>query len=87
MNFIRAKGLNDNQFQEFLKSIDADYGGIIYFSEVRWLSCGQMLKRFYDLRHVIKLFMVSRDKFVLELDNENWLIDLTFLVDFNHSLK
>ena len=35
MNFIRAKGLNHHQFQEFLKSIDADYGDIIYFSEVR----------------------------------------------------
>ena len=67
VNFIRAKGLNDNQFQEFLKSIDADYGGIIYFSEVRWLSCGQMLKRFYDLRHVIKLFMVSKTKLLQNL--------------------
>ena len=71
MNFIRAKGLNDNQFQEFLKSIDADYGGIIYFSEVRWLSQGQTLKRFCDLRHVIKSFMVSKNKFVPKLDNEN----------------
>ena len=38
MNFRRAKGLNNRQFQEFLKSTDADYGDIIYFSEVRWLS-------------------------------------------------
>ena len=31
VNFIRVKGLNHHQFQEFLKSIDADYGDIIYF--------------------------------------------------------
>ena len=60
MNFRRAKGLNNRQFQEFLKSIDADCGDIIYFSEVRWLNQGQMLKRFYDLQHVIKSFMVSK---------------------------
>ena len=38
LNSVRAKGLNHRQFQEFLKSTDADYGDIIYFLEVRWLS-------------------------------------------------
>ena len=33
--FIRAKGLNHCWFQEYLKSIDADYDDIIYFLEVR----------------------------------------------------
>ena len=45
--FLRAKGLNHQQFQEFLKSTDNDYDDIIYFSEVRQLSRGQMLKRFF----------------------------------------
>ena len=35
VNFITAKGLNHRQFQEFLKSIDADYGEVSYFLEVR----------------------------------------------------
>ena len=35
INFIKAKGLNHRQFQEFLKSIDADYGEVSYFLEVR----------------------------------------------------
>ena len=78
---LRAKGLNHHQFQEFLKRTDADYGNIIYFSEVRWLSQAQMSKIFYDLWHVIKCFMVSKNKFVPELDNENRLTDLAFLVD------
>ena len=51
VNFLRVKGLNHRQFQEFLKSIGADYGDIIYFLEVGWLSQGQMLKRFYGLQH------------------------------------
>ena len=87
VNFIRAKGLNHRQFQEFLKSIDAHYGNIVYFLEVRWLSRGQMLKRFYDLRHVFKSFTVSKNKFVLELDDENWLTDLAFLVDLTTHLS
>ena len=87
VNFITAEGLNHCQFQEFLKSIDADYGNIIYFSEVRWLSQAQMSKIFYDLWHVIKCFMVSKNKFVPELDNENRLTDLAFLVDLTTHLN
>ena len=87
LNFLRAKGLNYRQFQEFLKSTDADDGNIICFSEIRWLGRGQMLKRFYDLRNVIKSFMVSKNKFVLELDDENWLTDLAFLVDLTAHLN
>ena len=49
VNFLRVKGLNHRQVQEFPKSIGADYGDIIYFLEVGWLSRGQMLKIFYDL--------------------------------------
>ncbi|XP_041442018.1 general transcription factor II-I repeat domain-containing protein 2-like [Xenopus laevis] len=87
VNFIRAKGLNHRQFQEFLRSIDADCGDVIYFSEVRWLSRGQMLKRFYDLRHEVKSFMVSKAKCVPELDDENWLTGLAFLVDLTSHLN
>ena len=39
-----------------------------------------MLKRFCNFQHAIKSFMVSKNKFVLELDNENWLTDIVFLV-------
>ena len=46
-----------------------------------------MLKRFYDLQHVIKSFMISKTKFVLELDDENWLTDLAFLVDLTTHLN
>ena len=39
-----------------------------------------MLKKLCALGQVIKSFVVSKNKFVLELDNENWLTDIVFLV-------
>ena len=50
VNFIKSKGLNHHQFQEFLKSMDADYQVIIYFSEGRRLCWGKMLKRLCKVR-------------------------------------
>lgn len=38
INFIRIRGLNHSQFQQFLVEVDAKYGHVIYFSQVLWLS-------------------------------------------------
>lgn len=47
--------LNRQQFQEFLKTADVNYGDIICFSEERWLSQDQMSNDY--LRHAVKLFI------------------------------
>jgi len=38
VTFIRARGLNHRQFQDYLQIMEADSRDVIYFSEVRWLS-------------------------------------------------
>jgi len=38
INFIRGKGLNHRQFQEFLKVLSTEFTDVIYYTEVRWLS-------------------------------------------------
>ena len=46
INFIRAKGLNHRQFQEFLKVLSTEFTDVIYYTEVRWLSKNTCLKDF-----------------------------------------
>lgn len=36
MNFMKSKGLNFHQFQDFLKSTSTNYEDIIYISEGKW---------------------------------------------------
>lgn len=87
VNFIRARGLNHRQFKEFLSDIETEYTDVIYFSEVRWLSRGKVLHRFYCLREEIKVFMEMKEKPIPELSNANWLLDLAFLVDITNHLN
>jgi len=50
---------------------------------VRWLSRGQVLKRFWKLKHIVHDFLEEKDELPKEralLCNENWLLDLAFLV-------
>lgn len=48
VNIIRARGLYHREFQAFLSDVDAEYGDLLYHSDVRWLSRGAVLKRFYS---------------------------------------
>ncbi|KAI6648307.1 General transcription factor II-I repeat domain-containing protein 2-like [Oopsacas minuta] len=68
VNFIRSKGVNHREFKEFLKDLDSDYGDVLYFTSVRWLSRGVVLKRVWELRDEISSFLASKDKKVPEFE-------------------
>ena len=87
VNFIKSKGLNHHQFEEFIRSMNNHYLVIIYFSEGRWLSWGKMLNRCYSSWNEIKAFMESKGKLVPEIEDEKWLTDLAFLVDLTAHLN
>ncbi|XP_076825048.1 general transcription factor II-I repeat domain-containing protein 2-like [Clavelina lepadiformis] len=56
VNWIRVNALNHRKFKKFLADTDAEYGDLIMFTAVRWLSRATCVKRFYDLLPDIKTF-------------------------------
>ena len=60
VNLIRANALNHRKFKKFLVDVDADYGDLVMFTAVRWLSRVACLKRFYDLIPEIKTFVEGK---------------------------
>jgi galactitol-specific phosphotransferase system IIB component len=38
VNYVRSKGLNHRQFQQFLSDMDSENGDVLYYTEVRWLN-------------------------------------------------
>ncbi|KAL6465184.1 hypothetical protein MHYP_G00253170 [Metynnis hypsauchen] len=87
VNFIKSRGLNNRQFKEFLKSLETDYGDLVYYCEVRWLSRANMLKRFYELRDAFKSFMETKGKCNEKLNDVKWICDLAFMVDITSYLS
>jgi len=81
VNFIQARRLNHLQFQKFLDHLDTEHQDLLYFSEMRWLRKGSMLRRFYELRKEFTLFLKNNGQPVAEMEDESWLCDLAFLVD------
>ena len=66
-----------------LEDLNADYHNLIYYCEVRWMSCSEMLTRFYLLRNEIGQFMDMKGNPVVELSDNRWLCDLAFMVDIS----
>ncbi|UYV79224.1 EPM2AIP1, partial [Cordylochernes scorpioides] len=79
VNFIRSFGLNHRKFRQFIAEIgEAD---LPYHTAVRWLSCGKVLQRFFELRAVIEIFLNEKHRPLTELQNNAWLWKLAFYVD------
>ncbi|KAM3838371.1 general transcription factor II-I repeat domain-containing protein 2A-like [Diretmus argenteus] len=87
VNHIRSRGLKHRQFRTFLEEIESEYEDVVYFTEVRWLSRGNVLKRFFELRSEIKAFMKQDGMELPSLSDPKWLMDLAFLVDITQELN
>ena len=87
INFIRSKALYHHQFQQFLHDIDAEYGDVLYHNDVRWLSMGSALQRFFSVRVEIGQFLVEKGRPMQKLSDTVWIADLAFLVDITKHLN
>ena len=61
--------------------------GLLYFTTVRWLSCGAVLRQLSHLVTKISAFMEAKQHPVTELEDSDWLCDLAFLVDITMHLN
>lgn len=87
VNFIRSRGLNHRQFCLLLQDLESEFEGLPYYTEVRWLSCHNVLKRFYLLLEEIILFLEMKVEDVSVLKDKSWVQDLVFLVDITGLLS
>ena len=89
LNFIKNHALNHRQFQTFPADLDCEYRDVMYHNEVRWLSRGKVLRRFFQLRKEINEFLKEKRK-KEEADliaDPRWLRDLAFLSDITEHLN
>lgn len=87
VNLVLSRALNHRQFKSLLEEADAEYGDLLYYSEVRWLSRGRMLQRAYELREELATFLESKGFSFPELRDPAWCWDFAFLVDLTGHLN
>lgn len=63
--------------------LDSEYETLLFHTEVRWLSKGNMLERFFELREELKVFFIETkmQRFLEDLCDQTFEVQLAYLVD------
>ena len=86
VNLIRVRALNHRIFKKLCQEMRAEHEVLLYHTDVRWLSRGQVLKRLFELRKEVSAFLKNKNrKYSNRFDNEEFFLGLAYLVDiFSH---
>ena len=90
VNIIRARAPNHRQFQSLLEDDEAQYSDVLYHNIVRWLSLGNVLKRVWNLRNEILLFLDMKGiecDFLTNMHSDEWKCDFMFAIDIFEKLN
>ncbi|XP_059812513.1 general transcription factor II-I repeat domain-containing protein 2B-like [Hypanus sabinus] len=72
VNKIMAKSLNHRQFRLLLDELESAYSDLLLHNKVRWLSRGEVLKRFVTCLEEVKTFLGSKG-----LEKLHFMVDMT----------
>lgn len=93
-NLIRGgnRSHSHRRFMTFLDEVDAAYGDLQMHTEVRWMSQGKCLERFFALRSEIPLFLEDSacsdmSAYCRKLKDTAFLCDMAFLTDITSHLN
>ena len=90
VNLIRARGFNHRQFRNFLEDIKADFTDVLYHTNVHWLSMERVLRRVWNLKAEILLFLEIKGSscdFSKKMGSEDRVCDFAFAVDIMQKLN
>ena len=81
--------LNSRLFKLLCKDMQSEHEALLYHMNVQWLSKGNMLKRLYELREEVILFLDSRNKEDLcnRFRSERFQLSLAYLVDIFEAIN
>lgn len=93
INFLRASSSHQHRMlREFLREVDANADDLLLHNNVRWLSKGRVLERFWSIREEIADFLAQLKSqkattFSLFLEDDKKMDIVAFLVDITSHLN
>uniref|UniRef100_A0A3Q1AGL5 HAT C-terminal dimerisation domain-containing protein n=1 Tax=Amphiprion ocellaris TaxID=80972 RepID=A0A3Q1AGL5_AMPOC len=80
VNYIKSRPLNTRLFATLCSELGSEHQGLLFHSDVRWISRGKVLIRLYELRDEVRLFLMEHDSQLADhLTDPDWLTRLAYL--------
>jgi hypothetical protein len=80
--------LNTRLLKALCDEKGSDHQNLLFHSEVRWLSRGKVLKRLYELRKEVELFVIDKKSDLSHYFQDNkWLAYLSTIFSYLNQLN
>ncbi|CAI9715626.1 finger BED domain-containing 5-like [Octopus vulgaris] len=88
-NYFKIRPLKCRQFAKLCVGMEADHSTLIQLTEIRWLSRGKVMSRFYEFREELLTFCLQENlkDFVECLSDDHWCSKLAYLANIFHELS
>ena len=88
VNNIRKNDTSHRIFQSFCAQMGNQHDILLYHTEVRWLSRGRVMSRFFQLRETIKLYLQHRNSnLAASLESDEFVQSVAYIADVMHHLN
>ena len=82
VNFIKSRPLHTRLFSVLCEEMGAKHNGLLFHSNIRWLSRGKVLERVASQRNEISTFFKEQThEFVDLFSDDEWIAKLLFIAD------
>lgn len=88
VNSIKSKTFSERCFSLLRNEMGSEHQHLLFHTEVRWLSRGNVLHRLFELKDELLVFLTSNDSPYIDLlSNAEWLVLLACLADIFDKLN
>uniref|UniRef100_A0A2K5PE79 Zinc finger MYM-type containing 6 n=1 Tax=Cebus imitator TaxID=2715852 RepID=A0A2K5PE79_CEBIM len=82
LSFVKSNALNSRMLTILCEEMGSEHVSLPLHAEVRWISRGRMLKRLFELRHEIEIFLSQKHSDLAKyFHDEEWVAKLAYLSD------
>uniref|UniRef100_A0A250Y343 Protein ZBED8 n=1 Tax=Castor canadensis TaxID=51338 RepID=A0A250Y343_CASCN len=86
INFLKGRAPNHRLIQAFFEEIGVEFSVLLFHTEMRWLSRGQILTHIFEMYEEINQFLHHQSSNLIEVfENKEFKVHLAYLADlFKH---
>lgn len=89
VNHVKSNALNTRLFEALCQELNSDQESLLFHTEVRWLSKGNMLARLFNLKSEVEIFLMTskEEDLYTKFTDDKFIFYLAYLSDFFETLN